>query len=182
MQAAELPQLPIPCPLNGYITMSLIFIFQLSQGELQKSGGESLFETEETTSCHEVCSCRPPPLPPPPPPPPPPRQSGSPIVKPTDYPPLKPWWTDMVIVIAVGCATLAFLVVAVIICYKAIKRQHWRAALTGGPTQYTPGSGVSIPAGCNRKPMRKEENGTSRTEYAMTSQNNKMVDRNSVLI
>ncbi|XP_062899344.1 proline-rich membrane anchor 1 isoform X2 [Mobula hypostoma] len=122
MQAAELPQLPIPCPLNGYITMSLIFIFQLSQGELQKSGGESLFETEETTSCHEVCSCRPPPLPPPPPPPPPPRQSGSPIVKPTDYPPLKPWWTDMVIVIAVGCATLAFLVVAVIICYKAIKR------------------------------------------------------------
>ncbi|XP_072895259.1 proline-rich membrane anchor 1 isoform X2 [Hemitrygon akajei] len=154
MQTAELPQLPIPCLLNGYISMSLIFIFQLSQGELQKSAGGSLFETEEPTSCHEVCSCRPPPLPPPPPPPPPPRQSGFPIVKPTDYPPLKPWWTDMVIVIAVGCATLAFLVVAVIICYKAIKR----------------------------KPMRKEENGTGGAEYAMTSQNNKMADRNSVLI
>ncbi|XP_038630965.1 proline-rich membrane anchor 1 isoform X6 [Scyliorhinus canicula] len=75
-------------------------------------------------------------------------------VKPTDYPPLKPWWTDMVILIAVGCATLVFLVIAVIICYKAIKR----------------------------KPMRKEENGTSRAEYAMTSQNDKMPDTNSAII
>ncbi|XP_051868559.1 proline-rich membrane anchor 1 isoform X2 [Pristis pectinata] len=121
MLTAELPLILFPCLLNRYITMSLLFIFQLSQGELQKSGGESLFETE-TANCHEICSCRPPPLPPPPPPPPPPRQSRSPIVKPTDHPSLKPWWTDMVILIAVGCATLAFLVVAVIICYKAIKR------------------------------------------------------------
>ncbi|GCB61646.1 hypothetical protein scyTo_0014360 [Scyliorhinus torazame] len=77
-----------------------------------------------------------------------------PAVKPTEYPPLKPWWTDMVILIAVGCATLVFLVIAVIICYKAIKR----------------------------KPMRKEENGTSRAEYAMTSQNDKMPDTNSAII
>ncbi|XP_055496055.1 proline-rich membrane anchor 1 isoform X1 [Leucoraja erinacea] len=135
--------------LSRYLTMSLLLIFQLSQGEFQKS----VLDTG-TASCREICSCRPPPLPPPPPPPPPPRQAGSPTVKPTDYPPLKPWWTDMVILIAVGCATLAFLVVVVIICYKAIKR----------------------------KPMRKEENGTSRAEYAMTAQNSKMADRNSVLI
>lgn len=33
-----------------------------------------------------------------------------------------------------------------------------------------------------RKPMRKEENGTSRSEYAMTSsQNNKTVDNNAVV-
>lgn len=33
-----------------------------------------------------------------------------------------------------------------------------------------------------RKPMRKEENGTSRAEYAMTSsQNNKTVDNNAVV-
>ncbi|XP_038630939.1 proline-rich membrane anchor 1 isoform X3 [Scyliorhinus canicula] len=93
----------------------------LSQGEVQKSGGRSALDAA-TGSCHEICSCRPPLLPPPPPPPPPPRQLATPTVKPTDYPPLKPWWTDMVILIAVGCATLVFLVIAVIICYKAIKR------------------------------------------------------------
>ncbi|XP_038630948.1 proline-rich membrane anchor 1 isoform X4 [Scyliorhinus canicula] len=126
---------------------------RLSQGEVQKSGGRSALDAA-TGSCHEICSCRPPLLPPPPPPPPPPRQLATPTVKPTDYPPLKPWWTDMVILIAVGCATLVFLVIAVIICYKAIKR----------------------------KPMRKEENGTSRAEYAMTSQNDKMPDTNSAII
>ncbi|KAK2538166.1 Prima1 [Columba livia] len=64
------------------------------------------------------------------------------------------WWPGLVIIIAVCCATLVFLLVVVIICYKAIKR----------------------------KPMRKEENGTSRAEYAMTSsQNNKTVDNNAVV-
>ncbi|XP_067848045.1 proline-rich membrane anchor 1 isoform X1 [Heptranchias perlo] len=153
MLTADLSFTFYPWILSRYVITSLLFFFQLSQGELQKSSGRSVFETV-TDSCHEICSCRPPPLPPPPPPPPPPRQLVSPTVKPTDYPPLKSWWTDMVILIAVGCATLAFLVVAVIICYKAIKR----------------------------KPMRKEENGTSRAEYAMTSQNNKIPDTNSAII
>uniref|UniRef100_A0A674HQF1 Proline rich membrane anchor 1 n=1 Tax=Taeniopygia guttata TaxID=59729 RepID=A0A674HQF1_TAEGU len=64
------------------------------------------------------------------------------------------WWPGLVIIIAVCCTTLVFLFVVVIICYKAIKR----------------------------KPMRKEENGTSRSEYAMTSsQNNKTVDNNAVV-
>uniref|UniRef100_A0A8D2MAV4 Proline-rich membrane anchor 1 n=1 Tax=Zonotrichia albicollis TaxID=44394 RepID=A0A8D2MAV4_ZONAL len=64
------------------------------------------------------------------------------------------WWPGLIIIIAVCCATLVFLFVVVIICYKAIKR----------------------------KPMRKEENGTSRSEYAMTSsQNNKTVDNNAVV-
>uniref|UniRef100_UPI00398ED512 proline-rich membrane anchor 1 n=1 Tax=Pristiophorus japonicus TaxID=55135 RepID=UPI00398ED512 len=153
MLAAELPFTLCPCILSRYLVTSLFFFVQLAQSELQKSSGRSVFETV-TDSCHEICWCRPPPLPPPPPPPPPPRQLVSLTVKPTDYPLFKPWWTDMVILIAVGCATLAFLVVAVIICYKAIKR----------------------------KPMRKEENGTSRAEYAMTSQNNKMPGTNSSII
>ncbi|GCC27461.1 proline-rich membrane anchor 1 isoform X1 [Chiloscyllium punctatum] len=153
MLNADLSLTLYPWILNRYFLTSLFFLFQLSQGELQKSGGRSVFETG-TDECHEICSCRLPPLPPPPPPPPPPRQFVSPTVKPTDYPPLKPWWTDMVILIAVSCAILAFLVIAVIICYKAIKR----------------------------KPMRKEENGTNRAEYAMTSQNDKMPDANSAII
>lgn len=32
------------------------------------------------------------------------------------------WWPGLVIIIAVCCATLVFLFVVVIICYKAIKR------------------------------------------------------------
>uniref|UniRef100_A0A8C6YYN4 Proline rich membrane anchor 1 n=1 Tax=Nothoprocta perdicaria TaxID=30464 RepID=A0A8C6YYN4_NOTPE len=64
------------------------------------------------------------------------------------------WWPGLVITIAVCSATLVFLFVVVIICYKAIKR----------------------------KPLRKEENGTSQAEYAMTSsQNNKTVDNNAVV-
>lgn len=32
------------------------------------------------------------------------------------------WWSGLVIIIAVVCASLVFLTVLVIICYKAIKR------------------------------------------------------------
>uniref|UniRef100_A0A8C8RYN1 Proline rich membrane anchor 1 n=1 Tax=Pelusios castaneus TaxID=367368 RepID=A0A8C8RYN1_9SAUR len=89
--------------------------------------------------------CRPSPPPPP---------AGRAVVeswtpKSTFCPTEETWWPGLVIIIAVCCTTLVLLFVAVIICYKAIKR----------------------------KPLRKEENGTSRAEYAMTSsQNNKTVD------
>uniref|UniRef100_A0A7M4EN94 Proline rich membrane anchor 1 n=1 Tax=Crocodylus porosus TaxID=8502 RepID=A0A7M4EN94_CROPO len=74
--------------------------------------------------------------------------------KSTYCPPEGTWWPGLIIIIAVCCATLVFLIVVVIICYKAIKR----------------------------KPLRKEENGTNRAEYAMTSsQNNKTVDNNAVV-
>ncbi|KAK1158851.1 proline-rich membrane anchor 1-like isoform X1 [Acipenser oxyrinchus oxyrinchus] len=65
-----------------------------------------------------------------------------------------PWWKEIVVVGTVGCATLVFLLVMVIICYKAIKR----------------------------KPLRKEENGTSRGEYAMASRNKKRVDANNAVV
>lgn len=40
-----------------------------------------------------------------------------------------------------------------------------------------------IPVLHQRKPLRKEENGTSRAEYAMTaSQNNKTVDVNNAVV
>ncbi|XP_009647281.1 proline-rich membrane anchor 1 [Egretta garzetta] len=132
---------------------SLISITQ-AQGEPQKSCSKPVAE-KVTESCQQICQCRPPPpLPPPPPPPPPPRLLVVPTPKSTFCPTEETWWPGLVIIIAVCCATLVFLFVVVIICYKAIKR----------------------------KPMRKEENGTSRAEYAMTSsQNNKTVDNNAVV-
>ncbi|XP_030922034.1 proline-rich membrane anchor 1 [Geospiza fortis] len=130
------------------------FASQITQGEPQKSCSKPVAE-KFTESCQEICQCRPPPLlPPPPPPPPPPRLLAVPTPKSTFCPTEETWWPGLVIIIAVCCATLVFLFVVVIICYKAIKR----------------------------KPMRKEENGASRSEYAMTSsQNNKTVDNNAVV-
>ncbi|EPQ14919.1 Proline-rich membrane anchor 1 [Myotis brandtii] len=73
----------------------------------------------------------------------------------TSCPAEESWWSGLVIVIAVCCASLLFLTVLVIICYKAIKR----------------------------KPLRKEENGTSVAEYPMTtSQSNKGVDVNNAMV
>lgn len=40
----------------------------------------------------------------------------------TSGPAEESWWSGLVIVIAVCCASLVFLTVLVIICYKAIKR------------------------------------------------------------
>ena len=40
----------------------------------------------------------------------------------TSCPAEESWWSGLVIVIAVCCASLVFLTVLVIICYKAIKR------------------------------------------------------------
>lgn len=40
----------------------------------------------------------------------------------TSCPTEESWWSGLVIVIAVCCASLVFLTVLVIICYKAIKR------------------------------------------------------------
>ncbi|XP_025062102.1 proline-rich membrane anchor 1 isoform X2 [Alligator sinensis] len=127
---------------------------QITQGEPQKSCSKAVAE-KVTESCQQICQCRPPPpLPPPPPPPPPPRLLVVPTTKSTYCPPEGTWWPGLIIIIAVCCATLVFLIVVVIICYKAIKR----------------------------KPLRKEENGTNRAEYAMTSsQNNKTVDNNAVV-
>ncbi|KAG8514307.1 Proline-rich membrane anchor 1, partial [Galemys pyrenaicus] len=73
----------------------------------------------------------------------------------TSCPAEEAWRSGLVIVIAVCCASLVFLTVLVIICYKAIKR----------------------------KPLRKEENGTGVAEYPMTSsQSNKGVDVNNAVV
>ncbi|GCB78362.1 hypothetical protein scyTo_0018597 [Scyliorhinus torazame] len=77
MLAADLPFTLCPWIVSGNLLTSLLFFFQLSQGEVQKSGGRSALDAA-TGSCHEICSCRPPLLPPPPPPPPPPRQLATP--------------------------------------------------------------------------------------------------------
>ncbi|XP_028837438.1 proline-rich membrane anchor 1-like [Denticeps clupeoides] len=119
----------------GHCFFSLLLL--VCEGELLRScaqpgtvrGGEQ---------CQRACQCRSyPPLPPPPPPPPPPRL---PVAK-SPLPLPRPWWGDFIVVATVGCVCSVFLLLTIIICYKAIKR----------------------------KPLRKEENGTSRGEYAMTS-------------
>ncbi|XP_042090923.2 proline-rich membrane anchor 1 isoform X1 [Ovis aries] len=106
------PSLLLHCalhPLWGFV--------QVTHGEPQKSC------SKVTDSCQHVCQCRPPPpLPPPPPPPPPPRLLSAPAPNATSCPAEESWWSGLVIVIAVCCASLVFLTVLVIICYKAIKR------------------------------------------------------------
>nr|XP_008535915.1 PREDICTED: proline-rich membrane anchor 1 isoform X2 [Equus przewalskii] len=72
----------------------------------------------------------------------------------TSCPAEESWWSGLLIIIAVCCASLVFLTVLAIICYKAIKR----------------------------KPLRKEENGTSVAEYPMTSSQSKGVDVNSAVV
>ncbi|XP_069570984.1 proline-rich membrane anchor 1-like isoform X2 [Brachyistius frenatus] len=128
----------------------LLSLFLLScQGELQRSCSQTVAE-KVSEQCQLACHCRRyPPLPPPPPPPPPPRLLGTTVAEPM-VPLLRPWWMEMDIVVlgTVGCASVVFLFSAIIICYKAIKR----------------------------KPLRKEENGTSRGEYAMSIRNKKAMD------
>ncbi|KAG8449092.1 hypothetical protein GDO86_015954 [Hymenochirus boettgeri] len=105
----------------------------IAQAEIQRTCSRSAAENLPI-GCQQSCPCRPPPLLPPPPPPPPPPRLPPPIINPRCCEE-KTWWHFLVIIVA---AVLLF--VAVIMCYKAIKR----------------------------KPLRKEENGTSRAEYAMS--------------
>ncbi|XP_036700636.1 proline-rich membrane anchor 1 isoform X1 [Balaenoptera musculus] len=106
------PSLLLHCalhPLWGFV--------QVTHGEPRKSC------SKVTDSCQHICQCRPPPpLPPPPPPPPPPRLLSAPAPNATSCPIEESWWSGLVIIIAVCCASLVFLTVLVIICYKAIKR------------------------------------------------------------
>ncbi|KAM4541923.1 proline-rich membrane anchor 1 [Odontesthes bonariensis] len=134
----------------------LLSLFLLScQGELQRSCSRTAAE-KVSEQCQLACHCRRyPPLPPPPPPPPPPRLLGTTVAEPM-VPFLRPWWMEMdtIVLGTVGCASLVFLLSAIIICYKAIKR----------------------------KPLRKEENGTSRGEYAMSIRNKKTMGTNNTVV
>ncbi|XP_056250434.1 proline-rich membrane anchor 1 isoform X3 [Seriola aureovittata] len=124
-------------------------------GELQRSCSRTVAE-KVSEQCQLACHCRRyPPLPPPPPPPPPPRLLGTTVAEPM-VPLLRPWWMEMDIIVlgTVGCASVVFLLSAIIICYKAIKR----------------------------KPLRKEENGTSRGEYAMSIRNKKAMGTNNTVV
>ncbi|XP_051010296.1 proline-rich membrane anchor 1 [Acomys russatus] len=139
------PSLLLHCALHP-----LWGLVQVTHAEPQKSC------SKVTDSCQQICQCRPPPpLPPPPPPPPPPRLLSAPAPNSTSCPAEDSWWSGLAIVVAVVCASLVFLIVLVIICYKAIKR----------------------------KPLRKDENGTSVAEYPMSSsQSNKGVDVNTAVV
>ncbi|XP_068608506.1 LOW QUALITY PROTEIN: proline-rich membrane anchor 1 [Brachionichthys hirsutus] len=134
----------------------LLSLFLLScQGELQRSCSRTAAE-KVSEQCQLACTCRRyPPLPPPPPPPPPPRLLGTTVAEPI-VPLMRPWWMEMDIIVlgTAGCASVVFLLSAIIICYKAIKR----------------------------KPLRKEENGTSRGEYAMSIRNKKAMGTNNTVV
>ncbi|XP_023807281.1 proline-rich membrane anchor 1 isoform X2 [Oryzias latipes] len=125
------------------------------KGEIQRSCSRSVAE-KVSEQCQLACHCRRyPPLPPPPPPPPPPRLLGTTEAEPM-VPLLTPWWmeVDLIVLGTVGCVSVVFLLSAIIICYKAIKR----------------------------KPLRKEENGTSRGEYAMSIRNTKTISTNNTVV
>ncbi|XP_061824898.1 proline-rich membrane anchor 1 isoform X2 [Nerophis lumbriciformis] len=139
--------------LLGHCLLSLLLLS--CQGELQRSCSQTVAE-KVSQQCQLACQCRRyPPLPPPPPPPPPPRLQGAPVAEPM-VPLVRPWWTDMDFIVlgTVGCASALFLLSAIIICYKAIKR----------------------------KPLRKEENGTSRGEYAMSIRAKKTMGTNNTVV
>ncbi|XP_029688805.1 proline-rich membrane anchor 1 isoform X2 [Takifugu rubripes] len=122
-------------------------------GELQRSCSRAVAE-KVSEQCQLACHCRRyPPLPPPPPPPPPPRLLSTTVAEPM-VPLVQPWWMDFLVLGTVGCASVVFLLSAIIICYKAIKR----------------------------KPLRKEENGTSRREYAMSIRNKKAMGTNNTVV
>lgn len=61
---------------------------------------------------------------------------------------------EIIVLGTVGCASVVLLLSALFICYKAIKR----------------------------KPLRKEENGTSRGEYAMSIRNKKAMGPNNTVV
>ncbi|XP_061075725.1 proline-rich membrane anchor 1-like isoform X2 [Conger conger] len=121
---------------------SFLLLFQFTQGELQKSCSRAIAE-KVSESCQLACQCRPyPPLPPPPPPPPPPRLLVSTVTGPT-VPQMKPWWKEIVVLGTVGCASVAFLLLTVIICYKAIKRSCPEAVTGATPRSSPPGAARS---------------------------------------
>ncbi|KAL0967560.1 hypothetical protein UPYG_G00253790 [Umbra pygmaea] len=126
---------------------TILLLYQFTQGEPQKSCAWNV-EEKAGERCQLACQCNPyHPLPPPPPPPPPPRLQVF-TVSPSTVAPVKPWWMDIMVLGLLSCASAGFTLLLVIICYKAMKR----------------------------KPPRKEENGTSRGEYAMSLHSKKTVD------
>nr|XP_043903685.1 proline-rich membrane anchor 1 [Solea senegalensis] len=134
---------------------AVVLMVVMVMGELQRSCSRTVAE-KVSEQCQLACHCRRyPPLPPPPPPPPPPRLLGATVAEPM-VPLLRPWWMelDFIVLGTVGCASVVFLLSAIIICYKAIKR----------------------------KPLRKEENGTSRGEYAMSIRNKKAMGTNNTVV
>ncbi|KAM9466353.1 proline-rich membrane anchor 1-like isoform 2-T2 [Clarias gariepinus] len=121
-------------------------VLLLCQAELQRSCSQ-LGSQRQGEHCQSLCHCRYyPPLPPPPPPPPPPRLLILTVAEPP-VPLPRPWWKD-VVVVTVGCTSAFFLLLILLICYKAIK---W-------------------------KPLKKQENGTSRGEYAMSCRKRKITN------
>ncbi|TRY57024.1 hypothetical protein DNTS_023930 [Danionella cerebrum] len=162
-------------------------LFQLARGELQKSCSRTSVGLLEG-SCQVPCQCRPyPPLPPPPPPPPPPRllaptanwrrgQLPSQDIGDQKHGEIASHWLNAIHG-AFNCIpdnTLekrngdpctgnkeedAFL-------GKPCSSGH---LVTDGPCRAVGLSHQSSPRDGRLKPLRKEENGTSRGEYAMSS-------------
>ncbi|KAM9466352.1 proline-rich membrane anchor 1-like isoform 1-T1 [Clarias gariepinus] len=134
------------CLLTRKLVMEYEYALQPYDAELQRSCSQ-LGSQRQGEHCQSLCHCRYyPPLPPPPPPPPPPRLLILTVAEPP-VPLPRPWWKD-VVVVTVGCTSAFFLLLILLICYKAIK---W-------------------------KPLKKQENGTSRGEYAMSCRKRKITN------
>ncbi|KAI2654803.1 Proline-rich membrane anchor 1 [Labeo rohita] len=103
------------------VSISVFSSLSFLQAELQTSCSQHGIN-RGAEGCQVLCHCRTyPPVPPPPPPPPPPRgliamAPSAPAVL------LRPWWMEIIVVGTTGSALAVFLLLTVIICYKAIKR------------------------------------------------------------
>ncbi|XP_071391696.1 proline-rich membrane anchor 1 [Centroberyx affinis] len=145
------PRAP-PQSIHSFSTQAEDLLLRFVQcDDLMDSMNQAEVRSCPVGAVEPICRCCPyPPLPPPPPPPPPPRLLVF-TVAPTCDPAMKPWWKELLVLGLISFASLVFAALAFTICYKAMKR----------------------------KPLRKEENGTSRAEYAMSSRCLKTVDSNN---
>ncbi|XP_042630480.1 proline-rich membrane anchor 1-like [Cyprinus carpio] len=99
----------------------------LCQAELQRSCSQHGMNRGAELLC--PCSTYPP-VPPPPPPPPPPR--GLTAAAPEASAPLpRPWWMEIIVLGMIGSALAVFILLTVIIWYKAIKRKPKKMEMNG---------------------------------------------------
>ncbi|XP_026085022.1 proline-rich membrane anchor 1-like [Carassius auratus] len=104
----------------------------LCQAELQRSCSQHGIN-RGAEGCQLLCPCSTyPPVPPPPPPPPPPLLRGLTAAAPEASAPLsRPWWMEIIVLGMTGSALAVFLLLAVIICYKAMKRKPKKMEVNG---------------------------------------------------
>ncbi|KAJ8341383.1 hypothetical protein SKAU_G00336740 [Synaphobranchus kaupii] len=95
----------------------------------------------------------------------------------TIVPQMEPWWKEIVILGTVGCACVAFLLLTVIICYKAYKEVGLCLSVLAFILAIAMLSASLKGNHCGRR-----RTGPAGGEYAMSSRNKKTVDTNNAVV